>query len=211
MCLYIRTILNFSCVTKHKITYNIKWYFRLFTINWRFSRSPKNYSHFKRKVNRLYRRWFWLFSFDEKYRQYIVLLINAFVKLKRDTLKNACAITTVVVVLFKKCTWFKSLATLLTSCKQWILLSNLKIHVTKHPKENQKLAMQQNNTGPYDVLSLIKCLIFYQGMNHLVKVAGDIGRIHPIVCVPVGGNPDLVKVFIIYSPKLLCMSFWDDF
>lgn len=26
-------------------------------------------------------------------------------------------------------------------------------------------------------------------MNHLVKVAGDIGRIHPIVCVPVGGNP----------------------
>lgn len=100
-CLYIRTILNFPCVSKHKITYNIKWYFRLFTINWRFSRSPKNYSHFKRKVNRLYRCWFWLFSFDEKYRQYIVLLINAFVKLKRDTLKNACAITTVVVVLFK--------------------------------------------------------------------------------------------------------------
>lgn len=89
----------------------------------------------------------------------------------------------------QKCTWFKSLATLLTPCKQWIILSNLKIHVTNHPKENQKLAMQQNNTGPYNVLSLIKCLIFYQGMNHLVKVAGDIGRIHPIVCVPVGVNP----------------------
>lgn len=66
--------------------------------------------------------------------------------------------------------------------------------------------MQQNITVIHNVLSLINSLIFYQGMNHLVKVTGGIGTFHPIFCVPVGGNPDLVKLLIIYSLSQVCVS-----
>lgn len=52
--------------------------------------------------------------------------------------------------------------------------------------------MKQNITGSYNYSSLINCLIFNQGMTHLIKVTGGIGRVNPIFCVPVGGNPALV-------------------
>lgn len=94
---------------------------------------------------------------------------------------------------------FRSLAKLLTPFKQWGLFSNFKIHVAKNKKENQYVAMKQNITGSYNYSSLINCLIFNQGMTHLIKVTGGIGRVNPIFCVPVGGNPALVKVLLIYS------------
>lgn len=43
-------------------------------------------------------------------------------------------------------------------------------------------------------------------MDHLVKVTGDIGTVHPIFCVPIGGNPDLVKLLFIYSLSQVCVS-----
>lgn len=44
-------------------------------------------------------------------------------------------------------------------------------------------------------------------MDHLVKVTGGIGTVHPIFCVPIGGNPDLVKLLFIYkSLSQVCVS-----
>lgn len=43
-------------------------------------------------------------------------------------------------------------------------------------------------------------------MDHFVKVTGCIGTVHPIFCVPIGGNPDLVKPLFIYSLSQVCVS-----
>lgn len=66
--------------------------------------------------------------------------------------------------------------------------------------------MKQNITGSYNYSSLINCPIFNQGMTHLIKVTGGIGRVNPIFCVPVGGNPALVKVLLINSLSLCTVS-----
>lgn len=35
---------------------------------------------------------------------------------------------------------------------------------------------------------------FYQNKDHLLKCTGNIGRVHPIFCIPTGRHPDTVSV-----------------